>query len=546
MGCFGLSCIISPVNEKTSSSSGRLAQAAATVMAAFFISNLAGLLRQIFVARAFGTGAEMEAFNAANRVAETLFNLVAGGALASAFIPTFSGLLAKNENRKAWQLASAIANLVLIVLILLTAVTYFLAPQVVRYILAPGFRADALKEATTIFLLRLMLPSAILFALSGLVMGILNSHQVFLIPALAPAMYQLGMIFGVLVLSPSLGIAGLGWGVLIGAGLHLCLQLPTLWRLSGRYFLKLALDMPEVREVIRLFAPRLIGVAVVQLNFWVNTRLASQMPEGSVTGVVLAFTLMLMPQAAIAQSVAIVALPTLSTHFALGKFDELRATLVNGLKGVLFLAIPASMGLILLRKPIVAMLYQRGAFDARSTEFVAWALLWYASGLVGHSLVEVFARSFYAMHDTRTPVWVGSVAMGLNVGFSYLFSALFLRLEWLPHGGLALANTTATYLEALGLYWLIRRRLKSLEEKRILRLGLQTALASLFMGLGIEFWVLFLGKTNVFLTGLGGILVGGSLFFVFAWLLKIEEFSVLVGLVRKRLFSGQKSTPVGR
>lgn len=521
-------------------------QAAATVMAAFFIGNLTGLLRQILVAQAFGTGAEMEAFNAANRVAETLFNLVAGGALASAFIPTFSGLLAKNEKARAWQLASAIANLVLVVLILLTATTYLFAPQVVRYVLAPGFRSDALKEATTIYLLRLMLPSAILFALSGLVMGILNSHQVFLIPALTPSMYQLGMIFGVLALSPKLGIAGLGWGVLIGAALHLCLQLPTLWRLKGQYFPKLALDMPEVCEVIRLFAPRLLGVAVVQLNFWVNTRIASQQPEGSVTGVVLAFALMLMPQAAIAQSVAIVALPTLSAHFALGRLDELRSTLVNGLRGVLFLAIPASVGLILLRKPIVAMLYQRGAFDERSTEFVSWALLWYASGLVGHSLVEVFARSFYAMHDTRTPVWVGSVAMGLNVAFSYLFSSLFQRLGWLPHGGLALANTTATYLEALGLYWIMRRRLGGLEEQRILHLVLRTILASLSMAIGIEAYSLLMGSKSFYLVGLGGILLGGGVFFVSAWLLKIQELAVLWGTVYARWVMLRKSTPVGR
>ncbi len=534
------------MSQAQNSGSGRLAQAAATVMAAFIVSSLSGLLRQILVARAFGTGTEMEAFNAANRVAETLFNLVAGGALASAFIPTFSGLLAKNEKTKAWQLASTITNLVLVVLIILTSITYILAPQVVRYVLAPGFRTDPTKELLTISLLRLMLPSAILFAFSGLVMGILNSHQKFFIPALTPSMYQLGMIFGVLALSSQMGIFGLGWGVLIGAGLHLCLQLPTLWRLKGRYFWGLALDMPEVREVIRLFAPRLVGVAVVQLNFWVNTRIASQQPEGSVTGVVLAFTLMLMPQAAIAQSVAIVALPTLSTHYALGKIDELRLTLVKGLRGVLFLAIPASVGLILLRKPIVAMLYQRGAFDVRSTEFVAWALLWYAIGLVAHSLVEIFARSFYAMHDTRTPVWVGSLAMGLNVGLSYLFSALFQRVGWLPHGGLALANTTATYLEAFGLYWIMRRRLGGMEERRVLLLGLQTALATFVMGVGIEFWIMIQKAGSVYLLALGGVLLGGMLFILSAWLLKIEEYRVLWGVFISRWVRQQTSTPTGQ
>jgi putative peptidoglycan lipid II flippase len=172
--------------------------------------------------------------------------------------------------------------------------------------------------------------------------------------------------------------------------------------------------------------------------------------------------------------------------------------------------------------------------------------LWYASGLVGHSLVELFARSFYAMHDTRTPVWVGSVAMGLNVALSYLFSAFFQRLGWLPHGGLALANTTATYLEALGLYWIMRGRLRGLEEHQILRLVVRTIFASLSMGIGIEWYSLVLGNKNRYLMALGGILVGGGVFFVSAWLLKIQELENLRGTIYTRWITLRKSTPVER
>ena len=190
----------------------QIARAAGMVMAAFVISNLVGLLRQMLVANAFGTQAGMEAFNAANRVSETLFNLVAGGALSSAFIPVFTGFLTRKDSPGAWRLASSIANLVLLVLIVLCLIAAIFAPWIVRNILAPGFASNPPKEALTIDLMRLMLPAAILFGLSGLVIAILNSHQVFFIPALMPAMYQLGMIFGVLFLSPSMGIYGLGWG----------------------------------------------------------------------------------------------------------------------------------------------------------------------------------------------------------------------------------------------------------------------------------------------------------------------------------------------
>lgn len=179
---------------------------------AFVISNLSGLVRQILVADAFGTSSVMEAFTAANRISETLFNLVAGGALGSAFIPTFTSLLAKEKREQAWRLASSITNLVLIILTLTAALAAIFAPQLVRYILAPGFAADPAKEALAISLVRLMLPSAVLFGISGLVMGILNSHQKFFIPALTPSMYQIGMIFGVTVLTPRMGIHGLAWG----------------------------------------------------------------------------------------------------------------------------------------------------------------------------------------------------------------------------------------------------------------------------------------------------------------------------------------------
>jgi putative peptidoglycan lipid II flippase len=349
-------------------------------------------------------------------------------------------------------------NWIFVILILAAILAAVFAPWIVHNILAPGFASDPAKEALTVSLLRLMLPSAVFFGLSGLVMGVLNSHQKFFIPALAPSMYQIGMIIGVLLLAPYLGIYGLAWGVVIGSILYFGLQIPSLLRLKPKYFPTFGLKNPDVREVIRLFGPRLLGVAVVQLNFWVNVRIASQQPEGSITGVVFAFALMLMPQAAIAQSIAIAAMPTFSAQVALGKLSEMRSSLAASLRGVLLLSIPAALGLILLREPLVTLLYQRGEFDERSTELVAWALLWFAVGLVSHAVVEILARAFYALHDTKTPVLIGILAMSLNVVFSYAFSALFTRLGWMPHGGLALANSIATTLEMAGLLILMRRK----------------------------------------------------------------------------------------
>lgn len=511
------------MTDNLTSANRQIARAAGTVMFAIIISTLTGLARQILVADAFGTSADFEAFSAANRISEALFTLVARGALAAAFIPTFTGLLARQHRRSAWRLASAVFNLILLVTAIACLLAAVFAPQIVHYILAPGFAADPAKEALTISLARLMLPSAAIFSISGLVMGIMNAHQVFLIPALTPSMYQLGMIFGVIVLSPRLGIFGLAWGVLIGACLHLALQIPSLRRQKGAYTPTLGLTDPQVREVVRLMGPRLLGVAVVELNFWVNTRLASLQPEGSLAGIAIAFPLMLMPQAAIAQSIAIAAMPTFSAQVALGKLDEMRISLAASLRGALLLSIPASVGLMMLRVPIITLLYQRGEFNERSTQMVAWALLWYAAGLVGHAVVEILTRAFYAQHDTKTPVMVGAVAMGLNILLSVLLSAVFYRLGWMPHGGLALANSLATGVEMVGLGVLMRKRLGGLGGEQIARAVLQGGGASLAMALGLWVWMQVTPSLPAWQVGTGGVALGGIVFAATLWLLGARE-----------------------
>jgi len=523
------------VSEINLTANRQIARAAGTVMVAFVVSNLVGLARQILVANAFGTQSDMEAFNAANRVSETLFNLVAGGALSSAFIPTFAALISKSENKRAWQLASAIANLILLILTSLSFFAALLAPEIVRHILAPGFYVDPEKEALTILLLRLMLPSAVIFGISGLTMGILNSHQVFLIPALAPALYQLGMIFGVLVLSPSMGVVGLGWGVVLGAGLHLLLQIPILFRLGGKYYPTFGLKNDEVREVARLFAPRLLGVAAVQMNFWINTRLASQFPEGSVTGVVLGFTLMLMPQAAIAQSIAIAAMPTFSIQVAQGKINELRSSMAASLRAALLLSIPASFGLMILRKPLIELLYQRGEFNQLSADLVSWALLWYASGLAGHAIVEILSRAFYSFHDTKTPVFVGICAMCLNILLSYLLSSLFIRINWMPHGGLALANSIATAIEAALLLSLMRQRLGGLNAPSILTGAGKGILAALLMVVALYLWLGFCGGFPIwFVVGIG-LLIGFVVYSMALSAMGVSEIRSLLFVIGRRL-----------
>ncbi|MDD2922872.1 MAG: murein biosynthesis integral membrane protein MurJ [Anaerolineales bacterium] len=524
-----------------SNSNRQIARAAGTVMFAIFLGQITGLVRGIIVARAFGASPELDAFFAANRVSETLFLLVAGGALGSAFIPTFTGLLAKKEDASAWRLASSIANAITLTLSLLALFVAFFAPQVVRYALAPGLSDDPQLFILTISLLRIQLISAVLFGLGGLIVGILNAHQIFLIPALTPALYQLGIIFGALVLSPSMGIYGLAWGVVIGSALYLLVQLPALIKLAANLetraanFFSFNFHDPNVRQVFFLMGPRLLGVAIVQLNFWVNTWLASQMASGSVSGLYYGFSLMLMAQAVIAQSVAIAAMPTFSAQHALGQQDQMRASLAASLRGVILLALPASIGLMILRAPIVALLYRRGEFDSRAVEIVAWALLWYAAGMVGHSIMEVLTRAFYAQHDTKTPVVIGSIAMGLNVLFSVAFARLFESIGWAPHGGLALANSFATALEATALFIVMRKRLNGIEGGYMLRGVTLAGIAASGMGLSLYGWLYFAENLALWILVPVGVMIGGGVYFAALFLLRAPELQMLIAAVKRRI-----------
>jgi putative peptidoglycan lipid II flippase len=244
---------------------------------------------------------------------------------------------------------------------------------------------------------------------------------------------------------------------------------------------------------------------------------------------------MLMAQAAIAQSVAIAAMPTFSAQHALGKIDEMRASLAASLRGVILLAFPASVGLIVLREALISLLYERGEFDGHAVQLVAWALLWYAAGLVGHSVMEVLTRAFYAQHDTKTPVIIGTIAMGLNVVFSFMFAGLFSQIGWMPHGGLALANSLATALEATALFIFMRRRLNGIEENYVGRGFIASGFAALGMGIGLWFWIQSTGSMSRWVIVPGGIALGGIIYGFAITVLRVPEIQSAIRFVARRV-----------
>ncbi len=511
----------------------QIAKAATLVMALFVVSRVLGLVRQMVIGALFGTSGDLDAYLAANRISDTVFLVVAGGALGSAFIPTFAGHLAKEDHAGAWRLASAVANLVLIVLTVVAGLMAVFAPALVRTVIAHGF--DPPQQALTTSLLRLMLVSSVIFGVSGIVMGALNAHQHFLLPALASSVYNLSIIGGALLLGPRLGVRGMAVGVVAGAVLHLLIQVPGLLCYGARYTPTLGLNNPSVREVGQLMAPRILGTAIVQLNFVINNSLASGLGEGAVSAINYAWMLMLLPQGIFAQAVGTVVFPTFAAQAARGERAEMRSTLAATLRAVFSLCLPATVGLLILGRPLVTLFFERGEFEAASTEAVTWALAFYALGLVGHAGLEIIARAFYALHDTFTPVWVGGLAMGLNVALSLTLPGLFGIVGWPPHAGLALANSVAILLELVGLLALIRRRMNGLEGRRTLTAFAKSGLASLGMGAVLLGWQAALPDVGSLVLGGGGVVLGAAVYLGAALLLRAEELRVVMRVILTRL-----------
>lgn len=528
-----------PTSPAHALSGRQMARATGIVMLAFVASGVLGIVRQSAISSAFGAGARLDAFVAAQRVPETLFVLVAGGALGSAFIPVFTGYRATGDARAAWRLANAVLTLVVAVGTGLAALAFILAGPIMERLLLPD--AAASTQALGAELMRIMLPTVMIFGASGLLMGVLNAHQHFLAPALAPSMYNVGLIFGALVLAGDENVHGLAWGAVIGAGLHLGVQVPVLIRrVPFRYRPLLSLRVPGVQEVLLLMGPRVLGLGVVQVNFWVNTALASGMMKGSITALSWAFTLMFTVIGVLGQSVGTVVFPTLSTLSAQQDTGEFRRTLAGALSSVLFLSLPAGIGLAVVSEPVVALLFEHGDWTATDTAGTAWALTLFSVGLAGHTVLEVLVRAFYALHDTWTPVKVGTATMLLNIALSLLLIEVFGGADSTdfargPFGGLALAMSISTALESATLWLILRRRIGGIDERRVLGGAARTLVAALVMAAAAGGMVRLLDGAGALIQAGGAVGVGAVVFWIAALLLDVAEAEAVPRMVARRL-----------
>jgi putative peptidoglycan lipid II flippase len=471
-------------------SGGGLVRASVIIMLAYIASRVLGLVRELVISYQFGTSRELDAYQAAFRIPDLIFQIVAAGAMGAAFIPVFTSYLARQDDDEAWRMASTVINATFIVMTAAALLAAIFADQLVPLV-APGFDPDA--RALTANLMRIMLIQAVVVGMSGLVTAVLQSYRDFLLPALAPVAYNLSIIAGGLFLAPraEFGVYGLAIGVAVGGALHLLIQLPALRRPGVRYRPQLDLRHSGARQVGALMLPRIAGLGALQINFLATTILASRLVEGSIAALNYAFQLLMLPWGVFANAISTAVFPTLSQDAALDRRDELTRVLSLALRTILYLTVPAGVGLFVLREPLIRLLFERGQFTAASTAMTAQALMFYAPALFAIATTEIVTRGFYALKDTRTPVLVGVATVTLNIILSLILS------RSMGHGGLALAYSLANIVETVILLTVIRGRLGGLDGQRLAMSVLRIVVAAAIMGEGLALGVYAAGDLLV-------------------------------------------------
>jgi putative peptidoglycan lipid II flippase len=519
-------------------------RATGVVGVAVLCSRILGLIREQVFAGLFGAGKNLDAFLIAFRVPNLLRDLFAEGALSTAFITTFSKKIATEGDESAWRLGNKVATLTAVFMSVVTLLGIIFAPQII-YVMTGfgGWSPD--KTETTILLTRIMWPFILLVSLAALVMGMLNAKHVFGPPAMASSYFNLGSIIGGVGigywLDPHFGtrsLVGLAIGTLIGGLWQLTAQFPSLRRIGYRFRTDFQWRDQGVRTVLGLMAPAVIAASAVQVNVLINSGFAARLGDGPVSWLNIAFRLMQLPLGIFGVAVGTVTLPLVSRTAALGDMAGFRSALAHAIRLVTLLTVPAALGLILLARPIISVIYEHGRFTSGATAQTAGALQFYAIGLAAYSAVKVLAPAFYAIDRRYLPMVVSMFSIVTN----FILNWFFMFKMGLGHRGLALSTSLVALTNFLLLYIMMRKYAGTLETGALFGL-----LAKLAIPLALLAGVCWLGLTTMFYPGahlpgwqkVFGVLlvisVAAGVFFGSAFLFRVDEVRDVVDLVRRKL-----------
>ena len=517
-----------------SSKSKPLAQTATLMMALIFLSRILGFVRLRAAAEVFGRTWHTDAFNAAFVIPDLMYFLLVGGALSSAFIPVFTSYLARGDEDEAWIVASSFLNATFLGLVALTGLGIMFSPQLAPLV-AYKFTGEQLK--LLIHLMRIMFPAVFFTALAGLAVGVLNSYQKFILPVTGPIIYNIGIILGAYLLGPKIGIAGMAIGTVAGAIANFTLQLVQLWPWKGRYQLKIDWHHPGMGQILHLMLPAVISLSIAQVNLIISQNLASGLAKGTITALQIANRLMQFPLGVFAMGISQVIFPTMTRQAARGEWEVFRNTFSRGLRSIFLITIPSAAGLLALGEPVIRLLFEAGEFGPSDTRATAYALFFFAPGLVALSGTQLLTRIYYSLQDTRTPVKVGIQAIIMNT----LLSLAFLKFTSLGYGGLALAYSITNIANMTSYTLRLRKRMGSIDGTRILATIIKSSTASAFMGLAVYYLAQHIGQLVDLATTRGRALqvmvpvaVGALIYLVLAIAFRMEEIKVLQDMIKKR------------
>ncbi|MGB3714918.1 MAG: murein biosynthesis integral membrane protein MurJ [Candidatus Promineifilaceae bacterium] len=498
-----------------------LLRSSVIVIALLGLGKATGLIRLRLISNSFGTTPAYDAFTSANQLPEVFVTLISGGALAAAFIPVYSKYLTDKRSAESLRLANSILTLVLAVLGGISAIAILFASPL-SVLLVPGY--DSPTQELTADIMRIILLQTTLYGLGGVLSSILNAHQHFTIPALAPITLDIGYLVGLVFFVPTMGVYGLAWGTVIGGGLNILIHIPALRRFGFKAALVLDTKMQGVREIVRLMGPRVVTLGAIQLMDLFIIRLGSFLLAGHTSAYFYGYQIMQLPETLLGTAIAIVVFPTMAELYNAGNISGLKSTSMAALRIIWTLTIPASVGLILLGRPAISVFLQGGAFTETSTDLVFGVLLFFSVRIIAEASLEILARLFYAQHDTKTPMYVALGWLVTNITLAFLLAG--------PFGvkGLALASTIAFVVQSLALFILNRRRLGNLGDRELM-----ISLGRSLLGAGVMAVIILLIDQlvdNAFLTVAIGGVTGLITYLAVTYLAGGREIPTLIRLAR--------------
>lgn len=511
----------------------------ATVIAVFSVlSKILGLLRDRFLASQFGPGWTLDAYYAAFRIPDFIFNLIVLGTVSAAFVPVFLNYVSKKRTEEAFAMANTMLNAIMVALVILATAAAIFARPLMR-VIAPGFNDPEIFELAVTYM-RWMLISPVIFGVSSVMSGILNAYRRFVAYSLAPVFYNLGIILGIIFFIPIFGPIALAWGVVFGAALHLLTQIPSVIKVGYHWRPEMRLRSEGFSKVVKLMIPRMIGFSALQLSLFVTIAIATTLGQGSASVYNLALNLQFFPVTIFGVSLATAVFPVLALSSSREDLDDFREHFSLAFRKILFFIIPVSVLMLLLRAQIVRVLFGSGAFDWEATIRTLNALGYFTLSLFAQALLPLLTRTFYALQNTRTPVIVGVISMVLNIGLSFVLGHLY------GVSGLALSFSIANGFNALVLLLILRYQVGNLDDQRIVTSATQTLFSSLLGGVatygGLYFFAYLLNMSSfststyigIFLQAALSGIIGLAVFLIVMYLLKSEELILYSRIFRKR------------